>query len=115
LYVNHEYESQSKPRGIVSNSLWLLESSTNSLMSLDFPKRSARKILERIIPPPSGGRDKLHFIRFQLGSLSESLTTINKYYLITFIIFDFTNEILATKFDVFIGETTVSKKFKWQC
>jgi len=29
-------------------------------MSLDFPKRSARKILERIIPPPSGGRDKLH-------------------------------------------------------
>ena len=28
-------------------------------MSLDFPKRSDRKILERIIPPPSGGRDKL--------------------------------------------------------
>ncbi|MEI7997385.1 MAG: hypothetical protein WCH01_21030, partial [Methylococcaceae bacterium] len=38
---------------------------TNALMSLDFPKRSDRKILERIIPPPSGGRDKLHFIRFQ--------------------------------------------------
>jgi hypothetical protein len=33
-------------------------------MSPDFPKRSDRKILERIIPPPLGGRDKLHFIRF---------------------------------------------------
>src|SRR5208283_5769828 len=32
-------------------------------MSLDFPKRSDRKILERIILPPSGGRDKLHSIR----------------------------------------------------
>jgi len=70
-------------------------------MSPDFPKRSARKILERIIPPPSGGRDKrrpdkvglvlprcyapgivrltlqtssrLVGIRFQLGSLSASL------------------------------------------
>jgi len=29
-------------------------------MSLDFPKRNDRKILERIIPPTSGGRDKLH-------------------------------------------------------
>jgi hypothetical protein len=43
---------------------------TNALMSLDFypmgttPKRSVRKILERIIPPPSGDRDKLHFVRF---------------------------------------------------
>ena len=25
-----------------------------------FPKRSARKIIERIIPPPLGGSDKLH-------------------------------------------------------
>ena len=47
------------------------DSSTNALMSLDFyPKghcaetSSDRKILERIIPPPSGGRDKLHFVRF---------------------------------------------------
>ena len=40
------------------------DNSTNALMSLDFPKRSDRKILERIIPPPSGGRDKLHFVRF---------------------------------------------------
>jgi hypothetical protein len=39
-------------------------------MSLDFypkgtaPKRSARKILERIIPPPSGGRDEFRFACF---------------------------------------------------
>ena len=33
-------------------------------MSLDFPTRSARKILERIIPPPSGGRDEFRFACF---------------------------------------------------
>jgi hypothetical protein len=38
----------------------LRDNSTYALMSLDFPKRSARKILERIISPPLGGRDKLH-------------------------------------------------------
>jgi hypothetical protein len=32
-------------------------------MSPDFPKRSDRKFLERIIPPPLGGRDELHFVR----------------------------------------------------
>jgi hypothetical protein len=34
-------------------------------MGLDFPKRSDRKILERIIPPLSDGRDKFHYVRFQ--------------------------------------------------
>jgi hypothetical protein len=34
--------------------------STCALMSLDFPNTTFRKILERIIPPPPGGRDKLH-------------------------------------------------------
>jgi len=38
-------------------------------MSLDFPKRSDRKILERIIPPPSGGRDKLRIARLLRVSL----------------------------------------------
>ena len=37
---------------------------TYVLMRLDFPKRSARKILERIIPPPSGGRVELRFSRY---------------------------------------------------
>jgi len=46
-----------------------LDSSICALMSLDFPKRSYRKILERIIPPPSGGRDKLRIARSQLVSL----------------------------------------------
>ena len=75
--------------GIVSNSqeLWIvrltLQTSLHSssaclttayaLMSSGFPKRSARKILERIIPPPSGGRDYLHFIRSQRVSLSASV------------------------------------------
>jgi hypothetical protein len=40
------------------------DNSTYALMSLDFPKRSARKILERIIPPPSGGRDEHRTARF---------------------------------------------------
>ena len=64
---------QSKLRGITPSALW--DNSTNALMSLDFhpkgtsPKRSDRKILERIIPPPSGDRDKLHVVRFQRVSL----------------------------------------------
>jgi len=33
-------------------------------MSLDFPKCSTRKILERITPLPLGGRDKRRFARF---------------------------------------------------
>jgi hypothetical protein len=45
-------------------------------MSPDFPKRSDRKILERIIPPPLGGRDKLHFVRFQRVSLKVDLPGI---------------------------------------
>jgi hypothetical protein len=40
------------------------DNSTYALMSLNFPKRSYRKILERIIPPPSGGRDKRHCVSF---------------------------------------------------
>ena len=48
-----------------------LDSSTNSLMSLDFPKRSNRKILERIIPLPLGGWDKLRYARFQRVSLNQ--------------------------------------------
>jgi len=38
-------------------------------MNLDFSKRSDRKILERIIPPPSGGGDKFHYVRFQRVSI----------------------------------------------
>jgi len=34
---------------------------TYTLMSLDFHKRSVVKILERIIPPFSGGRDELRY------------------------------------------------------
>ena len=52
-----------------SASLRSWDNSTNALMSLDFPKRSARKILERIIPPPSGGGDKFRFTHFQRMSL----------------------------------------------
>jgi hypothetical protein len=47
--------------------------STYSLVNLDLPKRSVRKILERTIPPPSGGRDKLHYVCFQLVSLYHEL------------------------------------------
>jgi len=36
------------------------DNSASALMSPDSPKRSAREILERIIPSPSGDRDKLH-------------------------------------------------------
>jgi hypothetical protein len=60
---------QSKLRGITPSAL--RDNSPNALMSLDFhpkgtsPKRSDRKILERIIPPPSGGRDTLRYTRFQ--------------------------------------------------
>ena len=46
------------------------DSSTNTLMSLDFSTRSDRKILERIIQSPSGDRDKLRYASFQLVSLS---------------------------------------------
>ena len=46
------------------------DNSTNALMSLDFSKRSYRKILERIIPQPSGGRGKLRYARFQRVSLN---------------------------------------------
>jgi hypothetical protein len=45
-------------------------------MSPDFPKRSDRKILERIIPPLLGGRDELHFVRFQRVSLKVDLPGI---------------------------------------
>ena len=54
----------------VSSSLCSLSTSvttTYDLMSLYFSKRSVRKILERIIPPPSGGRDELHFVRSHLN------------------------------------------------
>ena len=47
-----------RPASLSAPRAWY--SSPYALMSLDFPKRSARKILERIIPPPLDGRDKLH-------------------------------------------------------
>ena len=49
-------------------------------MSLDFPKRSARKILERIIPPPSGGRDKLRYARFQRVSLESGHHQVKSFF-----------------------------------
>jgi hypothetical protein len=61
--VDEQGRLQSLVRGRSYNpaKLRLRDNSACALMSLDFPKRSDRKILERIIPPPSGGRDKLRY------------------------------------------------------
>jgi hypothetical protein len=54
----------------------LTVSSTYALMNLDFPKRSARKILELTIPTPLGGRDKLHYVCSQRVSLNHHLNQV---------------------------------------
>jgi len=49
-------------------------------MSLDFPKRSDRKILERIIPPPSGGRNEHCNARSQRVSLPYIASLLEAHY-----------------------------------
>lgn len=46
-------------------------------MSLDFPKRSDLKIIERIILSPSGDRDELYFICSQCVSIQTIIEIIS--------------------------------------